>query len=114
MSEPLKENKDEADWSKPPKVDAGAAEDFADRLDEPYEGMLLETAKKVFAEYGLSWATVGPKEFAAAIASLRSSRKKSDKLGPACFVFCDARIPKTHRPGWVLAVLAARDVHEDG
>jgi len=113
VSYPVKEHKDEADWSKAPKVDAGAAEDFAERLNEPYEGMTAETARKVFAQYGLSWDTVGPKEFAAAVSSLRASAKKSDALGPACFAFCDARIPAKHRPGWVLAVLAARDVHED-
>jgi hypothetical protein len=100
------------DWSKPPRVDKGAAEDFADRLDEPYEGMSVEAARMVFGKYDLTWDAVGPGEFAEAISWLRQNVKVSDKLGPACFVFCDAKIPETYRSGWVLAVLAARDVHE--
>ena len=101
-----------ADWSKPPRVDKGAAEDFADRLDEPYEGMSVEAARMVFGKYDLTWDAVGPGEFAVAISLLRQGVKVSDKLGPACFAFCDAKIPKAYRSGWVLAVLAARDVHE--
>jgi hypothetical protein len=112
MTEHAKEPEGGADWSKPPKVDKGTAEDFADRLDEPYEGMSEKIARTVFQKYDLTWDTVGPDEFAEAIRSLRQNVKVSDKLGPACFVFCDVRIPRTYRAGWVLAVLAARDVHE--
>lgn len=113
MSEQPEGSKAEADWSKPPEVDKGTSADFADRLNEPYEGMREEEARTVFTEYGLRWGAVGPKEFATAISSLRQDVETSDALGPACFVFCDARIPVTYRPKWILAVLAARDVHED-
>ena|ERR1022692_2207660 len=109
MTEPL-----DADWSNPPHVEEGAAEDFkALAGEEPYEGMGLPEAKKRFAENGLDWDTLSPDEFKEVITGLKQSDDYSQAVGGACFVFCDQKIPEKHRLGWVIAVMAARDVHED-
>ena len=65
-----------------------------------------------FGEYDLDWDKTGPGEFREIIRSLGRSVGYSDAVGPACFVFCDHKIPKEYRLAWVIAIMAQRDKHE--
>lgn len=100
------------DWSTPPPVESGAAEDLTPMISEEYEGMGAEAAKKLFTKYGMDWDSCGAPEFADKIGEIRRSRKLSDKLGSAMLAFCQHKIPGDYQKDWTLAVMAARDVHE--
>jgi hypothetical protein len=102
-----------ADWSRAPKVSKDIEGDFGKRDEEPYEGESEAVARQVFQQHDLDWDALTPQEFAQAILSLRQDQETSDSLGPACFLFCDRKIPKIYQRNWIMAVWAARDVHED-
>lgn len=100
------------DWSTPPYVDEGDAEDFRQMLSKKYEGMNEEQARAKFIEYGLDFDTCTAADLAKEIRALRSDVDRSDDLGSACFVFCDVKIPAAYRDDWAIAIMAARDHHE--
>lgn len=104
------------DWSNPPHVDPDDAEDFAEMAgDDDYEGMSVPDAKEIFKENGLGWHDVTPERFKQLIQKIREVKAAAaSRIASACFVFCDEIIDATYRKKWVIAVMAAADVHEGG
>lgn len=100
-------------WDTPPYVDPGAEEDLAPMASDTYEGMDEATARGVFARHGLDFDALTPAELAERIVAMRADLDLSESLGSACFAFCEAKIPAAHRKAWVIAIMAARDTHED-
>lgn len=100
-------------WNDPPKVSRGEEEDFGPMISEKYEGENLAGAQRIFLENDLNWDTMSPAGFKEVIRQLAGDREYSDTVGPACFVFCYTKIPEGDRRGWILAVMAANDKHQD-
>jgi hypothetical protein len=100
-------------WEQPPHVDSGAVDDYMPMISEKYEGTNETTARKDFKKCGLDWDSMDSETFRSWIADMKQSRKLSDRLSSAFFLFCDLKIDKSYRLGWVLAVKDAHDQHEN-
>ncbi|MFK0224058.1 hypothetical protein ACIQWN_38535 [Streptomyces vinaceus] len=104
-----------ADWSCAPAVEPGIADDFYFIAQDEYMAMDEEGARGEFMVRGLDWDAFTPVDFADWIARIEIDREAADSsFSSACFVFCDKVISDpVYRVQWKLALLAAKDVHEE-